>query len=106
MDSLVAKAKRNNNEELTGTDRMGVRCKTLLRSVIVIYPGLHGLLCVGNQLLMYMFDRIDLDIKPLEDDELLLRVLGPQSKQLLLEEERKLDTWLESPNGLIQLRDL
>ena len=62
MDKLVAQGKRNNNEELTGTDRMGVRCKTLLRSVIVIYSSLHGLLGVGNHLLRYMFDRIDLDI--------------------------------------------
>ena len=106
MDSLVAQAKQNNDEELTGTDRMCVKRETLFWSVIVLYPGLHGLLGVVNQLLRYMFDRNDLDIKPFEANELLLCISGPKNKQLLLEEERKLHIWLESPDGLIQVRDL
>ena len=77
MDKLVAQAKRNKDKELKGTDRMGVRCKTLLRSAIVTCPGLHWLLGIGNQLRRYIFDRIDFDIEPLGADELLLRVSGP-----------------------------
>ena len=74
MTELIDQAVKNTLQQLKGSDRMGVKEKTnLTDGTIVIYPGLHGLLGIGNQLVNYFFDMLDKEIEPVPPDELLLR---------------------------------
>ena len=74
MAALKDQHELNLNNQLTGAERMGVKSATELDDgTIVIFPGLHGLLGIGNQLVKYLFDRTDVHIEPIQQDELLLQ---------------------------------
>jgi hypothetical protein len=107
MKELVQQALRNEEEELGGADRMGVKLATQLDdSVLVVFPGLHALLGIGNQLINFLCDRVDKDIEPIEADELLLRESVPKTEVLILEETVVRDIWIESIDGGMMLTEL
>jgi len=88
MAALKAQHELNLNKQLTEANRMGVKSATELKDgTIVIFPELHGLLGIGNQLVKYFFNRMDLHIWSIQKDEQLLWESIPQN-EVLLEEER------------------
>ena len=107
MKGLREQAFMNEEEELGGADRMGVKLPTQLDdSVLVVFPGLHALLGIGNQLINYLCDQVDRDIEPIEADELLLRESVPKTEVLILEETVIREIWVESIDGGVMLTGL
>ena len=97
ITKLIAQALKNEVEDLAGTDRMGVGSMPVLKEgTTVIFPGLHGLLGIGNQLLNYTFDVIDQYIEPIAPDELLLQSSVPQNESLIEEEKTNKEIWINS----------
>ena len=106
IKKLMQQHQKNVSEELTGTARMGVRrLPHLKEGTIVILPGLHGLLGIGNQIVNYnTYDRIDQRIERITPEELLLCKTKPKNEELIRKEEANKDVWMNSVDGGLKLK--
>ena len=73
IQKLKEQHDKNLRDGLKGIDRMGVgRAPFLKEGTLVIFPGLHGLIGIGNQIVDYLYDQIDKEIEPITPEELVL----------------------------------
>jgi len=59
-----------------------------MKGVHVVFPVLHGLIGLGNDLLKYFFDTIDAEIEPISREEMELRDSVERNKTLLQQQSK------------------
>ena len=98
--SLTERAQSNTTAELEGRARGGVKRKPFVeKQVHVVFPALHAMIGLGNDLLKYFFDTIDADIEPISREELELRESVAKNKTLLQTAIQDYEVWKSSEDG-------
>ncbi len=106
LERLCIQARKVKEENLKGTKRHGVREEPYFKIPVerVIWPVLHTLIGIGNNILQNLVDFIDNDIESLPLKEIRLREsLGDIDERIHYATTQR-DQWDESENGLIALK--
>ena len=106
LERLCIQARKVKEENLKGTKRHGVREEPYFKIPVerVIWPVLHTLIGIGNNILQNLVDFIDNDIESLPFKEIRLREsLGDIDERIHYATTQR-DQWDESENGLIALK--
>ena len=107
----IADLRQQHDDNIThnhkGKDMKGVKMYPFIKEgTLVVFPVLHAMIGVGNNIMDYFFDEIDRFIEPISRAELAARESIPNNKALLEVEQNKLITWLDSLQGGVEVKRL
>ena len=106
-DQALLNGWRFESEEDGGRLRMGVKTLPFLKGNIqVVFPALHAMMGIVNDLMCYFFDKIDAEIEPVPREEMQLRDSIPANKLLLLTQQQDFAVWVDAQNGGVELAEV
>ena len=107
VESLTARAKANEDNNATGAARGGVKRRPyFMKRVHVVFPALHAMIGLGNDLLKYFFDTIDAEIEPISREEMEMRESVGRNKTLLHTIKQDYEVWKDAADGGVLVKEL